>query len=35
MARMFPACYPEVGPTFLALADELRAQIQSPVGVNA
>lgn len=35
MARMFPACYKEVGPTFLALADELRAQVQSPAGVSA
>jgi hypothetical protein len=35
MARRFPACYPEVGPTFTALAEELRAQVQSPAGVSS
>jgi predicted Zn finger-like uncharacterized protein len=34
MARRFPACYRELGPTFVALADELRAQLNAAVEVE-
>ena len=34
MARKFPACHRELGPTFTALADELRAHVQGGVEVQ-
>jgi hypothetical protein len=33
MARRFPACYREVGPTFAAVADELRSHLAVDAGV--
>lgn len=34
MARKFPACHRELGPTFVALADELRAHVNAGVEVE-
>jgi cellulose biosynthesis protein BcsQ len=34
MARKFPACHRELGPTFVALADELRTQVNPSVEVQ-
>ncbi len=35
MARRFPACYGEVGPTFAALTEELRTQVHGTVGASS